>query len=158
MELHYMEGYIRGVMSEMTLLLNVLAECLLHMIGRLPSHIINCHHYAEKALIMHRCYSKLAACLAPFGISCLKTSGVSMRATSRRLHRLGRALDRELMFRLLDYKLHNRAKALKRWSVGSVSLHLPIAKELVFRFDQAQDLRQLQPHERALRSKMKVCY
>lgn len=33
MELHYMEGYIRGVMSEMTLLLNVLAECLLHMIG-----------------------------------------------------------------------------------------------------------------------------
>lgn len=61
-------------------------------------------------------------------------------------------------FRTLDYKLRNTATALKRWSakhVGSVRLQLAIAKEIVFRFDQAQDFRQLAPHERSLRNKMK---
>lgn len=62
-------------------------------------------------------------------------------------------------FRTLDYKLRNTAIALKRWSakhVGSVRLQLAIAKEIVYRFDQAQDFRSLAPHEQSLRNKMKI--
>jgi hypothetical protein len=45
-------------------------------------------------------------------------------------------------FRVLDFKLRNTAKALQSWSakhVGSVRLQLGIAKELVLRFDVAQE-------------------
>lgn len=62
-------------------------------------------------------------------------------------------------FRTLDYKLRNTAIALKRWSakhVGSVRLQLAIAKEIVYRFDQAQDTRALAAHEQTLRNKMKM--
>jgi phenylalanyl-tRNA synthetase alpha subunit len=57
--------------------------------------------------------------------------------------------------------LHGTAVALKnKWSakrVGSVRLQLSIAKEVVHRFDCAQDSRQLADHERALiRNKMKM--
>jgi hypothetical protein len=47
-------------------------------------------------------------------------------------------------FRVLDYKLRNTTKALKSWSakhVGSIRLQLAISKELVLRFDKAQDIR-----------------
>ena len=59
-------------------------------------------------------------------------------------------------FRVLDYKLRNTAKALKSWDakhVGSVRLQLVIAKELVLRFDVAQENRILAPHELCLRRK-----
>lgn len=62
-------------------------------------------------------------------------------------------------FRILDYKLRNTAKALQSWSakhVGSVRLQLAIAKELVLRFDSAQDFRPLAPHELKLRRKAKL--
>lgn len=61
-------------------------------------------------------------------------------------------------FRALDIKLRNTAKALKRWSakhVGSVRLQLAIAKEIVLRLDSAMEIRQLQPHEQALRKSAK---
>ena len=57
-------------------------------------------------------------------------------------------------FRVLDIKLRATAKALKAWSakhVGLVRLQLAIAKEIVYRFDCAQDRRPLAPHELALR-------
>ena len=63
-------------------------------------------------------------------------------------------------FRSLDIKLRATTKALKRWSakhVGSVRLQLAIARELVFRFDCAQERRTLAPHELALRRKAKMC-
>jgi hypothetical protein len=63
-------------------------------------------------------------------------------------------------FRVLDYKLQSTARALKSWSakhVGSIRLQLAIAKELVLRFDCAQEVRRLAPHERTLRNKMKLC-
>lgn len=62
-------------------------------------------------------------------------------------------------FRVLDIKLRATAKALKSWSakhVGSVQLQLAIAKELVFRFDCAQELRALAPYELALRPEAKL--
>ena len=62
-------------------------------------------------------------------------------------------------FRVLDYKLRNTAKALKSWDakhVGSVRLQLVIAKELVLRFDVAQENRILAPHELCLRRKTKA--
>ena len=63
-------------------------------------------------------------------------------------------------FRSLDIKLRATAKALKSWSakhVGSVRLQLAIAREIVFRFDCAQERRALAPHELALRRKAKLC-
>jgi hypothetical protein len=62
-------------------------------------------------------------------------------------------------FRALDIKLRATAKALKSWSakqVGCVNLQLAIAKEIVLRFDWAQELRTLAPHELALRRKAKL--
>jgi len=47
-------------------------------------------------------------------------------------------------FRVLDIKLRATATALKSWSakhVGNVRLQLAIAKEIVFRFDCAQENR-----------------
>ena len=64
------------------------------------------------------------------------------------------------IFRCLDFKLRQTAKALKSCSVkhiGSVHLQLAIAKEIVFRLDSAQDTRVLAPHELALRRKAKLC-
>jgi len=63
-------------------------------------------------------------------------------------------------FRTLDFKLRATAKALTSWSakhVGSVRLQLAIAKEIVLRFDCAQDRRELATHELALRHKAKLC-
>ena len=63
-------------------------------------------------------------------------------------------------FHCLDFKFCNTAKALKAWStkhVGSIRLQLAIAKEIVFRFDCAQDHRNLAPHELTLRRKAKLC-
>jgi len=63
-------------------------------------------------------------------------------------------------FRILDFKLRNTAKALKSWSakkVGSISLQLAIAKEIVYRLDSTQDYRPLAPHELTLRRKAKLC-
>ena len=63
-------------------------------------------------------------------------------------------------FRTLDFKLRATAKALTSWSakhVGSVRLQLAIAKEIVLRFDCAQDRRELATHELALRRKAKLC-
>ena len=62
-------------------------------------------------------------------------------------------------FRILDIKLRATAKALKSWSakhVGNVQLQLAIAKELVLRFDCAQEHRALAPYELALRHKAKL--
>ena len=62
-------------------------------------------------------------------------------------------------FRVLDIKLRATATALKSWSakhVGNVRLQLAIAKEIVFRFDCAQENRTLAPHEVALRHKAKL--
>lgn len=50
----------------------------------------------------------------------------------------------------LDWLLSNTAKALQRWSqqlVGSVRSQLEMAKELVMRFDAAQEARPLSPLE-----------
>lgn len=63
-------------------------------------------------------------------------------------------------FRTLDFKLRATAKALTSWSakqIGLVRLQLAIAKEIVLRFDCAQDSRVLAPHELALRRKAKLC-
>ena len=63
-------------------------------------------------------------------------------------------------FRCLDFKLRCTARALKSWSakrIGSVRLQLHIAKEIVYRLDAAQDLRNLAPHELNLRRKAKLC-
>ena len=60
---------------------------------------------------------------------------------------------------MLDFKLRNTAKALQRWSakqVGCVRLQLTIAKELVLRFDVAQESRSLAVHELQLRGKAKA--
>jgi hypothetical protein len=63
-------------------------------------------------------------------------------------------------FRCLGFRLRNTAKALKSWSakrIGSVRLQLAIAKEIVYRFEAAQDFRALALHELALRRKAKLC-
>ena len=63
-------------------------------------------------------------------------------------------------FRCLDFKLRCTARALKSWStkrIGSVRLQLHIVKEIVYRLDAAQDLRNLAPHELNLRRKAKLC-
>jgi hypothetical protein len=62
-------------------------------------------------------------------------------------------------FWVLDYKLRSTAQALRSWSakhVGSIRLQLAIAKELVLRFDCAQEVRRLAPHKRNLSNKMNL--
>ncbi|KAJ1287483.1 hypothetical protein BS78_02G013300 [Paspalum vaginatum] len=61
--------------------------------------------------------------------------------------------------RVLDYKLRNTAKSLKKWSskhVGSIRLQLAMARELVFRFDTAQERRDLSPRELQFRNQLKL--
>jgi hypothetical protein len=62
-------------------------------------------------------------------------------------------------FRVLDYKLRNTAKSLKRWRqkfIGSVRLQLSVARLVVLRLDQEQDRRSLSVDEITLRSELKV--
>jgi hypothetical protein len=62
-------------------------------------------------------------------------------------------------WRVLDYKLCNTAKSLKCWSskyVGSVHLQLVVAKEVMFKMDQAQDTRVLSSDERLLQNELKM--
>lgn len=62
-------------------------------------------------------------------------------------------------FRVLDYKLRNTARALRSWSmrkIGSVRLQLAMAREVVLRFDEAQDSRQLTGSEAELRRRFKL--
>lgn len=59
----------------------------------------------------------------------------------------------------LDWLLRNTARELQRWSqdmVGSVRLQLSMAKELIFRFDVAQESRQLSPLEQWFRRDLKL--
>jgi hypothetical protein len=61
-------------------------------------------------------------------------------------------------FRSLHIKLHNTAKALNHWSqkfVGSVRFQLAVAKEVIFKLEQAQDSRPLSVEERELRVELK---
>jgi len=51
---------------------------------------------------------------------------------------------------VLDYKLRNVARALRSWSdkkVGSVRLQLVLAREVILRFDVAQETRPLTASE-----------
>jgi hypothetical protein len=62
-------------------------------------------------------------------------------------------------FRVLDYKLHNTTKALKKWSqkyIGIMRLQLAMTKEVVCRLDQQLDRRRLSLEELTLRSELKV--
>jgi len=62
-------------------------------------------------------------------------------------------------FRILDYKLRNAARALRSWSVkkiGSVRLQLALAREVILRFDAAQEHRVLPAQEVQLRKMLKV--
>jgi hypothetical protein len=61
--------------------------------------------------------------------------------------------------RVLDFKLRNTAKSLKKWSqkyVRSVQLQLVVAKEVVFKLDQAQESRPLSSEEVLLRNELKM--
>ncbi|XP_066323308.1 uncharacterized protein [Miscanthus floridulus] len=61
--------------------------------------------------------------------------------------------------RILDHKLRNVAKALKSWSdkrLGSVRLQLALAREVILRFDVAQEMRALSAPEAQLRKMLKV--
>lgn len=61
--------------------------------------------------------------------------------------------------RILDHKLRNVAKALKSWSdkrLGSVRLQLALAREVIHRFDVAQEMRALSAPEAQLRKMLKV--
>ena len=56
-------------------------------------------------------------------------------------------------FRVIDFKLRNVAKALRSWSntkIDSVHLQLAIAREVILRFDEAQEVRALSDWEAAL--------
>lgn len=62
-------------------------------------------------------------------------------------------------FRLLDVKLRYVTRALRSWSasrVGSVRFQLALAREVVLRFDEAQDYRPLSPREAELRKAFKL--
>lgn len=62
-------------------------------------------------------------------------------------------------FRNLDFKLRNVAKTLKAWSiryVGSVRLQLAVAREVILRFDVAEESRTLSPEEIQLRNELKI--
>ncbi|WVZ65335.1 hypothetical protein U9M48_014716 [Paspalum notatum var. saurae] len=61
--------------------------------------------------------------------------------------------------RTLDAKLRSTAAALKGWSnrhIGSVRLQLAMARELIFQFDSAEEVRDLLPHEIAFRGQLKL--
>jgi len=60
---------------------------------------------------------------------------------------------------VLDYKLRNVARALRSWSdkkVGSVRLQLVLAREVILRFDVAQETRPLTASETRFRKSLKV--
>ena len=61
-------------------------------------------------------------------------------------------------FRTLDWKLRNTARALQRWSqkhVSSIRLQLAVARELILRFDSAQERRDLTQLELSFRRELK---
>ena len=61
--------------------------------------------------------------------------------------------------RVLDHKLRNVAKALRRWSntkIGSVRLQLAMPREVIQRFDDEQESRTLLPWEAELRKDLKL--
>ena len=61
--------------------------------------------------------------------------------------------------RVLDHKLRNVAKALRRWSntkIGSVRLQLAMAREVIQRFDEEQESRTLLPWEAELQKALKL--
>jgi hypothetical protein len=60
--------------------------------------------------------------------------------------------------RILDYKLRNTAKELKWWSqkfVESIRLQQAVAREVIFKLEQAQDQRQLLEEEITLWKELK---
>ena len=60
--------------------------------------------------------------------------------------------------RVLDFKLRRTAKALKSWSmrnVGSVRLHLFMAREIIAQLDVAQESRDLTDDDLSLRGDLK---
>ena len=62
-------------------------------------------------------------------------------------------------FRLLDFKLPNVARALQSWSatkIGSVRFQLALSREVLLRFDEAQDYRTLTVQEAELRRSLKL--
>lgn len=62
-------------------------------------------------------------------------------------------------FRLLDFKLHIVAAALKSWSsrkLGSIRFQLVLAREVILRLDVAEESRTLSVQERTLRNELKV--
>lgn len=61
--------------------------------------------------------------------------------------------------RVLDYKFRNVARALRSWSdkkIGSVRLQLALAREVILRFDEAQEHRVLTHQEAQLWRRLKV--
>jgi hypothetical protein len=63
------------------------------------------------------------------------------------------------LFRILDYKLRNVARALRSWSdkkIGSVRLQLALAKEVILRLEVAQESRTLTSQESVLRKSLKM--
>lgn len=61
-------------------------------------------------------------------------------------------------FHRLGHKLHQTARALKRWSASLLSntkMKMLMAKQVILRLDEAQDHRQLTPEETWLRGKLK---
>jgi hypothetical protein len=62
-------------------------------------------------------------------------------------------------FRQLDHKLRNMALELHKWSnamVGSVRLQLAVAREVIHRFDEQEELRSLDAWELDTRRGLKV--
>jgi hypothetical protein len=62
-------------------------------------------------------------------------------------------------FRVLDYKLRQVAKALQSWSsnkIGSVWLQFALAREVILRFDEAQEFRPPSTQEIGLRKSLKL--
>jgi hypothetical protein len=58
-------------------------------------------------------------------------------------------------------QLKNTTRQLRSWNdkqVGCVKLQLVLARELIFRFDMAMELRQLSEFERQLRARLKLAY
>jgi hypothetical protein len=62
-------------------------------------------------------------------------------------------------FRILDYKLRSMAKTQRSWSmskVGSVRLQLAVAREVIHRFDVADESRDLAAEELELHNELKL--
>lgn len=58
-------------------------------------------------------------------------------------------------------QLKNTTRQLRSWNdkqVGCVKLQLVLARELIFRFNMAMELRQLSEFERQLRARLKLAY